>query len=157
MDSGWRISKIARTNRLGGRYATSLPPAIPTKYGSGESGPAGCGATLPRGATGRAGGAGGRGGGLSVFGGPGAVPWILVHRFPFSAVGADGGDCPRWFPAVLDRDAQRPADLPLRPFRGPFEQDGTFLDDIEPLREGLGFVEVMRRQEDRAPLPREVA
>src|SRR2546426_473635 len=29
-------------------------------------------------------------------------------------------------------------------------------DDREPLREGLGFVEVMRRQEDRAPLSRQV-
>src|SRR2546426_12288715 len=38
MDSGWRISKIARTKRLGGRYATSMPPAMPTKYASGESG-----------------------------------------------------------------------------------------------------------------------
>src|SRR5205807_4810686 len=35
---GWRICKIPRSTRLGGRYATSIPPAIPTKYPSGERG-----------------------------------------------------------------------------------------------------------------------
>src|SRR2546425_13261399 len=30
--NGGRSSKIARTKRLGGRQATSIPPAMPTKY-----------------------------------------------------------------------------------------------------------------------------
>src|SRR5437899_3079099 len=69
---------------------------------------------------------------------------------------AERGELLPMVSAVLDRDAQRPADLPLRPFRGAFEKDRALLDDVQPFRERLGFVEVMRRQEDRAPLSREV-
>src|SRR2546422_340606 len=79
-----------------------------------------------------------------------------VQGVPLFDALAEGGELLPMVAAVLDRDAQRAADLPLRPFRGPFEQDRAFLDDVQPFRECLGFVEVMRRQEDRAPLSREV-
>src|SRR5712692_268196 len=69
---------------------------------------------------------------------------------------AEGGELRPMVASVLDRDAQRAADLTLSPLRGPFEQDRAFLDDVQPFRQRLGFVEVMRRQEDRAPLSREV-
>src|SRR5881397_1543190 len=79
-----------------------------------------------------------------------------VQRVPLFDALAEGGELLPMVPAVLDRDAQRPADLPLRSFRGTFEEDRAFLDDVKPFRERLGFVEVMRRQEDRTPLSREV-
>src|SRR2546422_846008 len=50
---------------------------------------------------------------------------------------------------VLDRDTQRASDLPLRTLRGPFEEDTALLDDVQPFRERLGFVKVMRREQDR--------
>src|SRR5438309_7010320 len=50
---------------------------------------------------------------------------------------------------VLDRDTQRAANLALRTLRGPFEEDTALLDDVQPFRERLGFVKVMRREQDR--------
>src|SRR3989440_10658335 len=50
---------------------------------------------------------------------------------------------------VLDRDAQRASNLALRTLRGPFEEDTALLDDVQPLRERLGLVEVVRREQDR--------
>src|SRR5207245_3836055 len=79
-----------------------------------------------------------------------------VQRVPLFDALAEGGELLPMVPAVLDRDAQRAADLPLGPFRGPFEEDRPFLDDVQPLRERLGFVEVMRRQEYSEPLSRAI-
>ena len=58
---------------------------------------------------------------------------------------------------VLDRDAQGAADLTLRILRGPLEQDSAFLDDVQPLRERLGLVEIMGREQDGGSFPRELA
>ena len=45
--------------------------------------------------------------------------------------------------------------MPLRIRRGPFEQDPSFLDDVEPLGKGLRLVEVVCREQDRGSFPRE--
>src|SRR2546430_9721921 len=57
---------------------------------------------------------------------------------------------------VLDRDTQRAANLALRTLRGPFEEDTALLDDVQPFRERLGFVKVMRREQDRRSFSEEV-
>src|SRR5438552_190644 len=79
-----------------------------------------------------------------------------VQRIPFLDALAERSEPLPMVPAVLDRDPQRAANLPFRSFRGPFEEDAAFLDDEQPLRERLCLVEVVRRQQDRAALPRQV-
>src|SRR5256885_1421584 len=57
---------------------------------------------------------------------------------------------------VLDGDAQRATDLTVRILHGSFEQDAALLDDVQPLGERLGLVEVVGRQEDRRAFPGEL-
>src|SRR5271157_3628474 len=44
---------------------------------------------------------------------------------------------------------------PLEVLSGPRDQHSPALDDVEPVAESLGLVEIVRRQEDRRPLARE--
>src|SRR5712692_4639943 len=58
--------------------------------------------------------------------------------------------------AVLDGNPERASDLPLRVVRGALEEDPPFVDDVEPLGERLGLVEVMGREQDGRSLAGEV-
>src|SRR3989442_8291135 len=80
-----------------------------------------------------------------------------VQRIPFRDALAERSEPLPMVPAVLDRDAERSANLAVRPIRPPFEEDPTFLDDIQPLRERLGLIEVVRGEEDRAALSRQIS
>src|SRR3989442_2114397 len=53
-----------------------------------------------------------------------------MQRIPFRDALAERSEPLPMVPAVLDRDAQCPANLPLRPIRRAFEEDPTFLDNV---------------------------
>src|SRR6266571_4890748 len=80
-----------------------------------------------------------------------------VQRIPFLDTLAERSEPLPMVPAVLDRDAQRPTDLSFGFFRGSFEKDATFLDDVQPFRERLGLIEVMSGEEDRAAFSRQIS
>src|SRR5207245_3767863 len=61
-----------------------------------------------------------------------------VQRVPLFDALAEGGELLPMVAAVLDRDAQGPAALPLRSLRGPFEEAGAFLDAAPPFRHCFG-------------------
>src|SRR6059036_10015 len=79
-----------------------------------------------------------------------------VQRIPFRDALAERSEPLPMVPAVLDRDAQSPTDLPFRFFRRAFEEDLAFLDDVQTFRERLGLVEVVRGEEDGAASSRQV-
>src|SRR6266540_3448459 len=68
----------------------------------------------------------------------------------------EGGEQLAVVPAVLDRDAQRASNLSLRLLRGPFEEDPSFFNDVQPFRERFRLVEVVRREEDGGALARQL-
>src|SRR6266487_2722684 len=174
--SGWRTSKMTTRTRLGGRYATSIPPAIPRKYPSGDNGLAWympdpdhfspnaiVSLRVDRTSDDREERL------LEGHGSDGrreAVPQGDVHhlvnafrfrdyvqRGPLIDGLPERSEQVPVVPPVLDRHAEGPADLPLRPVRGPLEQDPALLDDVQPLRKRLRLVEIVRREKDRRALP----